>query len=203
MTGSGHSTSLPGQASVTRLLLGTASPRRHRIVSDLGVPFDVVRPDVEETHDEADAVGTAALNAFAKHLWCRQRHPGRWLLTADTVVEFEGRCLGKPRDAEEAVRWLHAYSGKVQHVFTAVVLSVPDGAPALRVAASSLRFKPLTEQAARDYLAVAHTLDRAGGYDIDTCGDRIIADHVGSFTNIMGLPAEVVADWLRAQGFPP
>lgn len=184
------------------LLLGTASPRRHRILEALGVRFAVARPDVDELHDEADAVRTVSVNALAKHAWCRARHADRWILTADTIVEFEGRCVGKPRDAGHATELLRAYSGKAQHVFTAVALSVPGGGPDVRVVASSLRFRALDASAAAEYLRLARTLDRAGAYDIDTHGERIIEAYVGSYTNIMGLPAEVVADWLVAHGYP-
>ncbi len=185
-----------------RLLLGSMSPRRHRIVAALGIPFEVAEPAVFEMHDDRDAVRTAATNALAKHAWCRARHPGCWILTADTVVEFEGTCLGKPRDPEQAAAFLRSYSGKAQQVFTAVALSAPGEPPDLRVAASSLRFRTLTEEAIRAYLDLAAPYDRAGAYDVDAHGARIVAGTCGSYTNIMGLPAETVADWFRARGCP-
>lgn len=197
---SSESTSTPSTAP--ELLLGTSSPRRHRILAALGVRHAVACPGVEELHDDADAVRTVSANALAKHAWCLDRFPGRWIITADTVVEFEGVCVGKPRDSAHALALLCSYSGKSQHVFTAVALSAPGRAAELRVVASSLRFRQIREQDAAEYLAVARTLDRAGAYDIDTHGGRIISGFVGSYTNIMGLPAEVVGDWLLANGYP-
>lgn len=188
--------------SAPALLLGTASPRRHRILAALGVRFEVACPGVEEVHDDADAVRTVSANALAKHAWCQERFQNRWILTADTVVEFEGVCVGKPRDAAHAAALLRSYAGKAQHVFTAVALSVPQGSVDVRVLASSLRFRALDDLAVAEYLRLAGTLDRAGAYDIDTHGERIIQGFVGSYTNIMGLPAEAVRDWLVAHGYP-
>ncbi len=185
------------------LLLGTGSPRRHRIMSEVAIPFEVFHPEMDEFHDDWDGVRTASVNALAKHACCRNRFPGRWILTADTIVEFNGRCLGKPRDPAHATEMLLSFSGKVQHVFTAVALSAPDSeAPDLRVAGSSVRFLTLSRTDVAAYLEAAKPWDRAGAYDIDTHGERILSGFFGSYTNIMGLPAETVLDWLRAHAYP-
>lgn len=184
------------------LLLGSGSPRRHRIIGELGIPFVIESPVVREAHHAGDAARTVIDNALAKHEWCAGRYPRSWVLTADTVVEFEGVCIGKPADEEQAADFLRRFSGNAQQVFTAVAISAPGGAPELRVEASSLRFKRLNEVEIREYLRLAAPYDRAGAYDVDTHGGRIIEGFRGSYTNIMGLPAESVADCLVALGYP-
>jgi len=184
------------------LVAATASPRRHRILESLGVAFTVFEPDCAEIHDASDAVRTVTCNALAKHAACAKRNPEAWILAADTVVEFEGRSIGKPSSPEEAVRMLLSFSGKPQHIFTAVAMSTPGQAPDLRVAASSVLFREYAADTVAAYLEQAKTFDRAGAYDIATCGDMIIASHCGSYTNIMGLPAEIVGDWLAANAYP-
>ena len=183
-------------------IAATASPRRHRILADLGVAFEVFVPDCPEIHDDADAVRTVSVNALAKHAACARIHPDAWILAADTVVAFNGRCLGKPASPRDAHAMLLAFSGATQEVFTAVAMSAPRQAAELRVAASSVTFRALDDAAVAAYLEAAQTFDRAGGYDIATHGERIIAAHSGSYTNIMGLPAETVRDWLLAHAYP-
>ena len=183
-------------------IAATASPRRHRILADLGVAFEVFVPDCPEIHDDADAVRTVSVNALAKHAACARLHPDAWILAADTVVAFAGRCIGKPTSPQDARAMLLAFSGATQDVFTAVAMSAPGHATELRVVASSVTFRALDDAAVAAYLETAQTFDRAGGYDIATHGERIIASHAGSYTNIMGLPAETVRDWLLANGHP-
>lgn len=183
-------------------IAATVSPRRHKILTQLGVVFTVFRTIGPEMHDANDPVRTVSTNALAKHAECAGRFPEAWILAADTVVEFEGRCLGKPVDPDDARRMLLAFSGQTQQIFTAVALSTPHQAPELRIVAASVRFEKYGPDVVDAYLAKAKTFDRAGAYDIDTHSEMLIASHAGSFTNIMGLPAETVADWLQAKGYP-
>ena len=181
-----------------RLLLGSASARRRKILADLGIACDVVAPEVEEVHWDTDPRGTVRENAARKNAWCRARFPQRSILTADTVVVFEGRTIGKPRSIEEAHALLRAFSGRAQYVYTGLAWHVPGRTLVEQVEESVVRFKPLTEAAIREYCARVDPLDKAGAYDIDQCTDLIIAAYTGSWTNIMGLPAEVVRSLLNA-----
>ena len=126
---------------------------------------------------------------------CRRLRPDADILAADTLVWFEGRLVGKPRDEEEAARFLRAFSGRTQTVFTAVAFSRPaDAKPTVRIEATAVRFKELTDAEIADYIRVVHPLDRAGAYDAADYGDRVIAEVVGSFTNVVGLPMETVRE---------
>ena len=181
------------------LILGSASPRRKKILDTLGFAFSVSAPDTEEIHDAADPVHTVVFNATAKYRACRERHPAAAIIAADTLVWLDGKLIGKPADLGEAARFLRAFSGRTQIVFTGVALGLPEQAdPDIRVEASSVTFKTLSEQAIQDYLSRTNPLDRAGAYDIDENGDLLIARYSGSRTNIMGLPEAPVRDWLEA-----
>jgi septum formation protein len=118
------------------------------------------------------------------------------VLTADTVVVFGGRCLGKPVDMHQAWEFLRMFSGKKQDVLTAVAFSVPAGACQCAVVESSVCFMELSDAVIGEYFARVDPLDKAGAYDIDECGEMIIESFRGSRTNIMGLPAETVAAFL-------
>jgi len=180
------------------LILGSASPRRSKILQALGCVFTVSTVDTKELHDDFDPIRAVTFNALEKHRACRLRHPESALITADTLVWFEGRLIGKPADFDEAAELLRSFSGRTQIVYTGVALSLPGQEPELRVEASSVRFRELTAAVIADYLHRTRPLDRAGAYDIDENGDLLIAGHSGSYTNIMGLPEAPVRDWLAA-----
>lgn len=192
---------LRGMPKEQELILGSASPRRAKILRGLGCTFRVDMVDAAEINDASDPVRTVVANALAKYRACRLRHPDSTLITADTLVWFDGRLIGKPRDLEEAAGFLRAFSGRVQIVYTGLALGLPDREPDIRVEASSVKFKVLTPETIAAYLRKTEPLDRAGAYDIDENGDLLIADFSGSYTNIMGLPQEAVRDWLAGHGF--
>ena len=163
---------------------------------EAGYEFEVVVTDADEIADSADPVGTVTHNALAKLAACRAIRPDADILAADTLVWFEGKLVGKPRDEEEAVRFLRAFSGRQQTVFTAVAFSRAGAGPVVRVEASLVRFKALSEGEIAEYVRLVHPLDRAGAYDVADSGELVIAEVVGSFTNVVGLPMETVRELL-------
>ena len=181
------------------LILGSASPRRKKILAALGLHFTIVIPDTDEIHDPTDPVRTVVTNATTKYHACRTPHPHAAIITADTLVWFDGNLIGKPADLNEAARFLRAFSDRTQIVYTGIALGLPgQHDPDIRVEASSVTFKTLTEETIQTYLQKTKPLDRAGAYDIDENGDLLIATHSGSRTNIMGLPRTPIRDWLTS-----
>lgn len=190
---------MSGVAQKSGLILASASARRRKILDELGVRFEVARPpdDEESNGVPADMV---RLNANRKLAWCRSVYPHCRILAADTVVVFNGRPLGKPADMTEARRWFREFSGNSQDVLTGVAYLDGQGVLHEDVATSVVVFKRLDESVLAEYLAKVNPLDKAGGYDIDQHGELIIERWDGSRTNIMGLPVELVAAWLREDG---
>ena len=183
------------------IILASASPRRRAILRSLGVHVEVHQPHCMEVTLRDDPAGTVGVNARRKALSVHASYPRAAIIAADTVVCFEGRVLGKPRDLEEARAWLTAYSGKAQTVYTAVALFYPGAQePSLRIEATSLQFKEYDTRTVDAYLALVRPLDRAGAYDVNERGDLLIAGRIGSYSNVMGLPRGVVRDWLVAHG---
>lgn len=185
---------------MTRLTLASQSPRRAKILADLGVAFDVVKTDAPEVSLPHDPEGTVVANARAKLLACG-RAPA---LAADTIVWFAGKIYGKPRDLAEAKAFLRELSGQTHTVFTGVAYVGPADAPSRQAstvltrqapiltacARSDVTFRALSEAAIDEYVARVRPLDRAGAYDIDENGDLIVASYTGEYENIMGLPVE-------------
>ena len=185
-----------------RLVLASASPRRAAILAELGADF-VVRPADAEEPRLADPVASVRAAALAKHAAAvREAAPDEAVLAADTLVALDGEAIGKPRDRADAVAMLLRLSGREHLVHTAVAASAPGrgATPDVFVETSAVRFRALSRAEAEAYLDEARTLDRAGAYDIATRGTRVVESFTGSFTNVMGLPAERVGAWLAANG---
>lgn len=183
------------------LVLGSASPRRARILREAGYACETVAANAPETSDDADPAGTVVRNALAKHSACRALRPGADLVTADTIVWFRGRVYGKPRDLVEAAAFLRTLSGQAHTVFTAVAFSrAGDAAPSVRVEASVVRFRRLSDAEIAAYLDLVHPLDRAGAYDISDHGPLLIEATYGSDENIAGLPIDLLRPWLDKRG---
>ena len=178
------------------LILASGSPRRAKILRDLGVDFEIVRTEAAEVSIPHDPVRTVTENACAK-LRAAVDAGGRAILAADTIVWFNNRIYGKPRDLEEAKEFLRELSGQTHVVFTGIAFWDGKGEGALVTACvrSEVTFRALTEEMIDEYVARVHPTDRAGAYDIDESGDLIVDSYAGSYENIMGLPVEPLRDF--------
>ena len=170
-----------------KITLASGSPRRAKILEELGVEFDVVKTDAPEASYPHDPERTVRENALAKGAAAA---PRTRVLSADTIVWFGGRIYGKPRDLEEAKEFLRELSGNVHTVFTGVAF---DGD--VKVARSDVKFRRLSDADIEEYVARVRPTDRAGAYDIDESGDLIVESYTGSYENIMGLPTEPLREW--------
>lgn len=177
-----------------RLILASASPRRRELLAQLGVPFDVVVADVTE-HEDADTAPKTMVthNAALKAEWVALRHPEALVLGADTTVFIDNKVLNKPRDLAEARAMLMKLSGRTHVVFTGVALRHKD--KNLRIdegVTSEVTFNPLNDTLIDAYFKMVNPLDKAGAYGIQEGRELIIAGWKGSFSNIMGLPMELM-----------
>ena len=168
------------------LTLASGSPRRAKILKDLGVEFQVVKSDAPEVSYPHDPERTVRENACAKGAAVEGEH----VLSADTIVWFDNRIYGKPRDLAEAKSYLRELSGNVHTVFTGVAYHGE-----VKVVRSDVKFRKLSEAMIDEYVARVKPTDRAGAYDIDESGDLIVESHTGSYENIMGLPVEPLREW--------
>ena len=148
-----------------RLILASASPRRRQILAVLGIPYEAIEVDVDETPHLGEAPETLARRlAVAKADAGAARHPDSLVLGADTVVELDGGSLGKPSDAAEAVEMLQRLRGRRHQVITGVALTSSERAPRSRLATTEVWMASYTaEQIARTYeLADLHRVNLLG-----------------------------------------
>ena len=174
-------------------ILASKSPRRAKILSEHGWRFVVEPTEAEEVSIPRAPKRTVLVNAARKLKACRELHPDAEIVAADTIVWFNGRIYGKPRDLDEAREFLHELSGQTHSVFTGVAYCVPGGALQTEVVESRVTFKKLSDGLIERYVESVRPTDRAGAYDIDESGDLIVESYTGSYENIMGLPMEPLA----------
>jgi septum formation protein len=173
------------------LVLGSASPRRARILRDLGIPFRVVVSNQDESSRPGeDAATTVERLARAKALAVAA---GETLpvLAADTEVVCDGEVLGKPGDEDEARAMLQRLSGRSHEVVTGVCL-VHGGRVASGVETTRVTFASMSEEEVAWYAATGEPLDKAGAYHVDGRGALFIDSVAGSPSNVAGLPVRLV-----------
>jgi septum formation protein len=174
----------------SRLVLGSASPRRLQLLAQVGVTPDLVDPaDIDETvqKDETPRMLVKRL-AAGKAAAVAARHPDAFVLGADTIVAVGTRVLGKPEDEADARRMLKLLSGRNHKVLTGVAVVAPGGRSASRIVESRITFKRLTQAETDDFIASRDWDDAAGGYKIHQRAGAFVTNLQGSFTGVVGLP---------------
>ena len=181
------------------LILASASPRRHEILTALGVEFDVVVPDVVEL-GEGEPREVVLENARRKaRAVAGMAADDAVVLAADTEVVLDGSVLGKAGSEEEARSYLETLSGRTHTVLGGVVVlrtAAGEGEEVERsgVAASEVTFRELDEATLDFYLASGEWRDRAGAYAIQGLGSILIERMEGDFSNVVGLPVGLLLE---------
>ena len=171
-----------------RVILASSSPRRLQLLQQIGIEAEV-RPaafDELSTGKMADEVVLA--NAVGKCqavcAACGDKVP---VIAADTVVVLDGKILGKPKDAADAVRMLTELSGRTHKVLTGVAVSF-QGRQLAEVCETEVIFRTLTAAEIADYVATGEPLDKAGAYGIQGRGAVFVEKINGCYNNVVGLP---------------
>lgn len=190
----------------TPLVLGSASPRRREILRGLGLPIRVEPADIPEHVGAAEspvAYVTRIVQEKLSAVAARLSAPLAGILVADTVVVIDGEVLNKPEGVAGAVRLLERIVGRTHTVYTRYAVSVaaaPCVAAAARTVATEVTLRDASVDEIARYAASGEGLDKAGAYAAQGLGAFLIERIVGSYSNVVGLPAcEVVLD-LRALG---
>jgi septum formation protein len=185
------------------IYLASGSPRRRALLQQIGVSFQVIGIELDETAlaGEAPAAYVSRLaQAKAAAGWqhCRGLRSAP-VLAADTAVVLDGKILGKPADMENAIGMLRELSSRTHEVLTAVALRT-DAGMQLKVSRNQVTFRSVDAAEARDYWATGEPCDKAGAYAIQGYAAVFITDLKGSYSGVMGLPLFETAQLLEAAG---
>ena len=177
------------------LYLASQSPRRRQLLRQLHHSFRVVRSaHRERIRRGAGPVANATWNAAGKARAAVVPPGARGLVIgADTFLYFRGRIIGKPRTLRGARRLLRELSGRSHWVYTGVcVRELSSGRQQVGCARTRVTFKRLSEETITRLFARASPLDKAGGYALQADHGELVARIVGSRSNVIGLPLELL-----------
>jgi len=173
------------------LILASQSPRRSEILRQAGIPFVVKPANVDESAYPGEPAEEYVRRVTQEKAMAVETAAGDIVLGADTVVLIDGEILGKPIDRADAVRMLAQLAGREHEVITGICLR--RGAEVLHDrAVTSVWFTPLTRQEIEQYVASGEPMDKAGAYAIQGLASKFIERIDGSYTNVVGLPIELV-----------
>jgi septum formation protein len=195
-----------GRMSPTRrVVLASASLRRRELLEHLGIDFDVVAPDIDESvHGGEDP------RAYVRRLGEEKNRAARraatipadhLVIAADTTVDVDGRILGKPEDAGDALAMLHSLRGRTHQVHTGMCVTV-DGRSESVVVSTSVTFADVTEAELAWYVGSGEPFGKAGAYGIQGAAGAFVAAIDGSVSNVIGLPMSHLLVITRSMGVP-
>lgn len=161
------------------IVLASSSPRRSELLRMLGLEFTVRPSDAEESIP--DGLGPA--DAVMHLARTKNNVSGDVVISADTIVYYDGRILGKPKDAEEAAEMLRELSGRTHEVYTGICVNGNCGYEMTRVT-----FREISDREIHDYIMTGEPLDKAGAYGAQGKGALFVEKIEGDFFNVMGLP---------------
>lgn len=178
------------------IILASGSPRRKKILKEMGISFKVVKPNISEKTKYRKPSKVVMDLAKKKALSVAKKYPNDIVIGADTVVYCMGRIIGKPKSISDAKRILKIQSGKWQTVYTGVSLVFMKKNIVLTGYEKSMCFMRKIDKREINQIASKH-LDKAGGWAVQDKGDRLIVKIKGDYSNIVGLPKKLLKKLLR------
>lgn len=191
-----------------KIILASASPRRRELLTQIGIPFEVIVSNAEEnitTSVPAQLVEQLSLQKAEAVLKTLDEAEDVLVIGADTVVAADGKILGKPGTEEKAKEMLRLLSGKAHQVYTGVTLYRRTAGGELQTRTfheeTEVLFCEMTEAEIEEYVATGDCMDKAGAYGIQGFCARYIAGIRGDYNNVVGLPVgrlyQEGKDWLN------
>lgn len=189
------------------IYLASQSPRRRELLTQIGVHFDLLAAEVDETpHAGEDPVTYVqrVCRAKAEAGWqavLARGLPRQPVLAADTTVTCDGHIIGKPDNDAHAAQILRMLSGTRHQVLTAVAVAL-DGKVEMRLSTTTVTFDTLDEERIQRYLLTREAHGKAGAYGIQGYAGAFVQHLDGSYTGVMGLPLHETVELLKSFGYP-
>jgi len=180
-----------------KIYLASASPRRKQLLEQIGIDFETIDIDIDETWDGREPAKTYVKRiALEKARAAKSKvHNKLPVLAADTCVVLDNIILGKAGTRQDASKMLGELSGRTHHVYTAVALITDTEQVRLNI--NHVSFRPLSETDILQYCETEEPLGKAGAYAIQGKAATFIERMEGSYSGVMGLPLYEVAEMLK------
>lgn len=183
-----------------KIYLASKSPRRRELLKDMGVDFEIMNTDVEESYDPSltPAEVVQYLSKLKLSTLNMADYPTNAIFIAcDTIVVIDGKIIGKPRDNAEAVAMVRALSGCTHTVYSGLTVATSQRS-LTGYRATEVTFETLSEEEIEYYVNTYKPFDKAGAYGVqEWIGCVGIKSITGSFYNVMGLPTRLLWEMLK------
>jgi len=178
-----------------KIYLASKSPRRRELLAGMGIDFDILTTDVEETYDPAWSPKEIVMHLSRLKLSpidMAQYDPKTIFITCDTIVVVDGQIIGKPKDKADAERMLKMLSGNTHTVYSGLTVATPQK-QLTNYRATDVVFETLSDDMIQYYIDTYQPFDKAGSYGVQEWIGRVgIREVRGSFYNVMGLPTRLL-----------
>lgn len=187
-----------------KIILASASPRRRELLEQVGMEYECIPSDCEETTNETEPAKVVSELSRIKALDIAKQFEGTdkntIIIGADTVVSFGNEIMGKPADEEHAFRMLKKLSGRAHSVFTGVTLAIIKNGKTRYMtlyAETKVHVYPMKDEEILDYIKTGEPMDKAGAYAIQGLFSAFVERIEGDYNNVVGLPVSRVCKILR------
>ena len=174
-----------------KIILASQSPRRRELMEMLGLPFEILVSEAEEIITSTDPAAVTEELSRQKAEAVAEKISEGIVIGADTVVAFQNKILGKPKDRAEAEEMITSLQGQSHMVYTGVTLLVKEGVHQQSHTFSEgtkVHVAAMTEAEVQKYIDTDEPYDKAGAYGIQGIFGKFIAGIEGDFYNVVGLP---------------
>ena len=192
---------------MSKIILASASPRRKELLAKAGISFTVI-PAAGEEKRTSETPGEAVQQlARDKAEWVAQSlaecEEGTLVIGSDTIVVFENRILGKPKDRRDAAETLEKLQGNTHQVYTGVTVLERQAGKWVEhtfFESTDVTFYPVSREEIQDYIATGEPMDKAGSYGIQGLFGIYVKGICGDYNNVVGLPVARLFHEMKKSG---
>lgn len=183
-----------------KLVLASGSPRRRELLAGLGLAFEIIVSDVDETIEgQSSPAETVRTLAYRKASAVANSIQDGIVVGADTIVVLDDQILGKPVDQQDACRMLSMLQGRTHTVYSGVaVIDASTGRHVIDHRSTLVHMRSLTDSEISAYVQTGEPMDKAGSYAIQGVGSTIVERIDGDYFTVVGLPMELLASLLTS-----
>ena len=192
---------------MSKIILASASPRRKELLAKAGISFTVIPAAGEEKRTSENPGEAVQQLARDKAEWVAQSlaecEEGTLVIGSDTIVVFENRILGKPKDRRDAAETLEKLQGNTHQVYTGVTVLERKAGKWVEhtfFESTDVTFYPVSREEIQDYIATGEPMDKAGSYGIQGLFGIYVKGICGDYNNVVGLPVARLFHEMKKSG---